>query len=158
MVSRSTALAGLTIAVASMLLSACAGAPFGGSPSEQGFGERLPGTWIEGSGDGTAALVLSDDGTFEARDFPAALVCGRSTGGPEPEACLASPGASSVSAEGTWSVLDEEQGMLELDADGRLFSIAYRDLDDFSGSSFSLGFSTGTLEKPEPDYVFARSS
>ncbi|MDY1006286.1 hypothetical protein [Curtobacterium sp. CFBP9011] len=39
---------------------------------------------------------------------------------------------------------------------GQLFSVAYRDFDSFSAKSFSLGFYSGTTDKPEPDFVFAR--
>jgi hypothetical protein len=155
-VSRRGALTVLTIALTSVLLTACSGAPFGSAPTDQAFEERLPGTWIEKSGTATAALILSEDGKFEARNFPAVLVCNKSSGGPELEACLSNPGSSSISAGGTWSVLDEEQGMLELDSDGQLFSVAHRDFDSFSAKSFSLGFYSGTTDKPEPDFVFAR--
>jgi hypothetical protein len=154
--SRRKTLAVLTIVLTSVLLSACSGAPFGSDRTDQAFGKRLPGTWIEKSGDGTATLVLSENGTFEARDFPAVLVCNKSTGGPELEACRSDPGSGSISADGTWSVLDDEQGTLELDSDGRLFSVAYRDFDGFFAKSFSLGFYTGTTDKPEPDSVFER--
>ena len=156
MLIRRKGLTVLTIALTSVLLTACRGAPFGSSPTHRAFEERLPGTWIKKSGAATAALVLSENGKFKARNFPAVLVCNKSSGGPELEACLSNPGSSSISASGTWSVLDEEQGMLELDSDGQLFSVAYRDFDGFSAKSFSLGFYSGTTDKPEPDFVFAR--
>ncbi|MBD8704848.1 hypothetical protein [Frigoribacterium sp. CFBP 13712] len=156
MPSRSRALAVLMIASTSMVLSACAGAPFVGDRSAEAFAERLHGTWIESSGDGAAAIVLSEDGTFEAHDLPAALACGGSAGDPELEACRADPRPSSISTDGTWSVLDEEQGMLELDVDGRLLAVGYRDFDGFFAESFSLGFYTGALDVREPDHVFSR--
>lgn len=156
MVSRRKASAVLTLILAAVLLSACTGAPLGGAPTHQAFEERVSGTWVEKSGAATATLVLSGNGEFEARNFPAVLVCNKSPGGPELQACLSNPGASSISVDGTWSVLDDEQGMLELDSDGQLFSVAYRDFDSFSAKSFSLGFYSGTTDKPEPDFVFAR--
>ncbi|MCS5486816.1 hypothetical protein NY588_06675 [Curtobacterium flaccumfaciens pv. beticola] len=113
------------------------------------FDEHVLGTWTETFGGGTATLTLSDDGEFVARGLPSALVCNRSTSGRELAACLADPGSSTISADGTWSVLDEEQGLLELESDGQLFRIAHRDMD---------GFSVGHTDKPEPDYVFVRST
>ncbi|MCP1502256.1 hypothetical protein J2Y89_001000 [Curtobacterium herbarum] len=44
-----------------------------------------------------------------------------------------------------------------LDSDGLSFSTAYRNLDSFFGKSFSLGFYTGSIDKPKPDYLFAKT-
>ncbi|MGN7191639.1 hypothetical protein [Curtobacterium sp. MCBA15_004] len=41
-------------------------------------------------------------------------------------------------------------------SDGHLFAVAYRDFDGFTAKTFSLGFSTGTTDKPEPDHRFSR--
>ena len=101
-------------------------------------------------------MVLSPNGTFEAHDFQAVLECGHLYGGREFDAYRTNP--DTVSAAGTWSIPDEEQGTVWLDSDGLSFSTAYRNFDSFFGKSFSLGFYTGSIDKPKPDYLFAKRS
>jgi hypothetical protein len=144
----------VAIAASSMLLAACTSGTSDQGDSGSDLRDQYIGTWTRSTDGGLSSLVLSPNGTFEAHNFPAALVCGRSTGGREIDACRSNP--STVSAGGTWSIPDEEQGTVWLDSDGLSFSTAYRNFDSFFGKSFSLGFYVGSIDKPKPDYLFAK--
>jgi hypothetical protein len=144
----------VAIVVCSMLLAGCASGSSDSSTDGGELRDEYVGTWTRSTDGGLSSLVLSPNGTFEAHDFPAVLVCGRSTGGREIDACRSNP--DTVSASGTWSIPDEEQGTVWFDSDGLSFSTAYRNFDSFFGKSFSLGFYVGSIDKPKPDYLFTR--
>jgi hypothetical protein len=140
------------LAVSSLLLAACSGVPATPSPGDvqQGF----VGTWAQDDR-GQSVLVLDEDGTFRAQDFPAALVCdGSGNGGYQLDACRSRP--STVSADGTWTVAEGQFGVVRLDSGEKSFATAYQHHTSFFGHDFVLGFYTGSLERPEPDYVFER--
>lgn len=145
----------VAIAASSMLLAACTSGTAHQKDEGSDLRDQYIGTWTRSADGGSSSLVLSPNETFEAHDFPAVLVCGQSTGGREIDACRSNP--DTVSAAGTWSIPDEEQGTVWLDSDGLSFSTAYRNPDSFFGKSFSLGFYTGSIDKPKPDYLFAKT-
>jgi hypothetical protein len=144
----------VAIVMCSVSLAGCASGSSDPSTDGGDLRDDYVGTWTRSADGGLSSLVLSPNGTFEAHNFPAALVCGRSTGGREIDACRSNPGT--VSAGGTWWIPDEEQGTVWLDSDGISFSTAYRNFDSFFGKSFSLGFYVGSIDKPKPDYLLTR--
>lgn len=140
------------LTVSALLLAACSWVPATPRPGDvrQGF----VGTWAQDDWS-QSVLVLDEDGTFRARDFPASLVCDDSgNGGYQLDACRSRP--STVSADGTWALAEGQFGVVRLDSGGKSFATAYRHSTSFFGHGFVLGFYTGSLERPEPDYVFER--
>jgi hypothetical protein len=140
------------LTVSALLLAACSWVP--APPSRGAVRQEVVGTWAPADRP-QSVLVLDEDGSFRARDFPAALVCDDSgNGGYQLDACRSRP--STVSAAGTWTLAEGQFGVVRLDSGEKSFATAYRHSTSFFGHDFVLGFYTGSLERPEPDYMFER--
>lgn len=140
--------------IAAAALAACA---FPGSRQQSEDADprgQYVGSWIASTDGATSTLVLAEDGTFEVRDFPRSLACDPASADVE-QLDLCGQGTA-ITTSGTWTSYRDDPTKVWLKTEGQTLAVGYKDLDSFFGHSFSIGFYTGSIDKPEPDYRFRR--
>ncbi len=144
MVTRHSTGIATSIAVLTLLLTGC-------TVMAQPEPEDYTGTWVlEGAdGDGATEFTVSADRTYTARNIPIDLACRTGNAATSPPGCA--NGEDSASFSGRWKV-----------ADGASTGIRFYFDDHFVRQGYPtnglLGFYSGSLDVPRPDYLFVRSS
>ncbi|WP_158407771.1 hypothetical protein [Curtobacterium sp. MR_MD2014] len=133
-----------SIAVLTLLMTGCA-------VTAQPEPEDYTGTWVlEGAdGDRATEFTVSADRTYTARNIPIDLACRTGNAATGPPGCA--NGEDSASFSGRWKVADGDSPGIRFYFDGQLVRQGY-------ATNGALGFYSGSLDVPRPDYLFVRSS
>ena len=105
---------------------------------------------LEGAdGDRAAEFTVSADRTYAARNIPIDLACRTGNGATSPPGCA--NGEDSASFSGRWKVADGDSTGIRFSFDDHFVRQGYP-------TNGALGFYSGSLDVPRPDYLFVRSS
>lgn len=144
MVTRHSAGIATLIAVLTLLLTGC-------TVMAQPEPEDYTGTWVlEGAeGDRATELTVSANRTYTARNIPIDLACRTGNAATSPPGCA--NGEDSASFSGRWTVADGDSPGIRFYFDNHFVRQGY-------ATNGALGFYSGSLDVPRPDYLFVRSS
>lgn len=142
-VTRHSAVIATSIGVLTLLLTGC-------TVTAQPEPEDYTGTWVlEGAdGDRATEFTVSADRTYTARNIPIDLACRTGTAATSPPGCA---DGDSASFSGRWKVADGDSTGIRFYFDDHFVRQGYP-------TSGALGFYSGSLDVPRPDYLFVRSS
>lgn len=144
MVTRHSVGIATSIAVLTLLMTGCA-------VTAQPEPEDYTGTWVlEGAdGDRAAEFTVLADRLYTACNIPIDLACRTGNAATSPPDCA--NGGDSASFSGRWKVAEGDSTGIRFSFDDHFVRQGY----PINGG---LGFYSGSLDVPRPDYLFVRSS